>query len=264
MKEEILKIQNHIQPLKEQLLNHRIYNSIQSIDHLNIFMQHHIFAVWDFMSLLKFLQINLTSVSLPWMPKGNPNVRRFINEIVLGEESDIYQDHSISHFELYMLAMKQCGTDTSQINNFLKYIHSGNSIEQALINSLVPDSAIRFVNSTFNFINNGKPHEVASAFTFGREDLIPDMFRALVNDLNRQFPDKVEIFKYYLDRHIEVDEGDHGPLAIQMIMEMCSNDMVKWEEVKRAAYSALKARISLWDGICFAIETKQKLYENNV
>jgi hypothetical protein len=103
MSKHIEKLKEEITPLRSQLIGHPLYAKIKTIDHLNVFMEHHVFAVWDFMSLLKSLQRNLTCVNLPWVPVGNPQTRYLINEIVLGEESDVdEQGLRTSHFELYL------------------------------------------------------------------------------------------------------------------------------------------------------------------
>ena len=61
--------------LRNQLVNHPVYANIKDLDGLKCFMESHVYAVWDFMSLLKALQINLTCVSLPWVPVGNAATR---------------------------------------------------------------------------------------------------------------------------------------------------------------------------------------------
>src|SRR6266481_6923176 len=120
MNEHLEKIKKATEPLRQQIINHKVYSAINNIDDLKIFMQYHVFAVWDFMSLLKALQNNLTCTSVPWFPKGSADTRRLINEIVVGEESDVDSfDNRKSHFELYLEAMQQCGADTSQIEKFI-------------------------------------------------------------------------------------------------------------------------------------------------
>jgi hypothetical protein len=89
MNEQIEKIRKSIAPLREEIINHPVYSSIKDIDDLRVFMEFHVYAVWDFMSLLKTLQNNLTCTTVPWFPKGSADTRHLINEIVVGEESDI-------------------------------------------------------------------------------------------------------------------------------------------------------------------------------
>jgi hypothetical protein len=244
------ELESAISPLRNQLVNHPVYASIKNLDHLKLFMESHVYAVWDFMSLLKALQINLTCVSLPWMPVGNAGTRYLINEIVTGEESDVDQHgNRMSHFELYMKAMQQAGANTNPISLLTEELNKGKSIDACLQLDSIPEGARQFMSYTFQTIATNKPHLMAAVFTFGREDLIPDMFISLIKELKKQFPDKVDIFQYYIERHIEVDGGHHADLAHQMTMELCGDDEQKWKEATQAVSQALKVRIALWDSI---------------
>lgn len=248
MHPNIKKIQKNIEPLRQQIINHKVYAAINKIEDLQIFMEHHIYAVWDFMSLLKSLQINLTCTSLPWFPVGDAISRQLINEIVAGEESDIDAEGNIkSHFELYLEAMKQSGANVEPINNFLISLKQGMNLAMAFELNQVPTAARNFVTSTFSTINSGKVHLCASSFTFGREDLIPNMFLSIVNDLNSAQPEKVSIFKYYLDRHIEIDGDHHSHLALAMTEKLCEKNQIFWLEAEETAKQALQKRIDLWD-----------------
>ena len=246
----LTQLQNDIAPLREQLIAHPLYASFDTIDDLHIFMQHHIFAVWDFMSLLKSLQRNLTCTTLPWMPVGNANTRYLINEIVTGEESDIDEDGiRTSHFELYLKAMDQAGCDCSAIISLFEQLSKVKEFNVALANTQMPEAAREFVKHTFTTIATGKSFLQAAVFTFGREDLIPGMFIEMVKKLNQQMPGKVTTFLYYLERHIEVDGDHHSHLAYDMTAELCGDDNNKWTEATEAVKGSLTARIALWDGI---------------
>lgn len=244
------KLEKEISGYRQQLVDHPVYAEIRDLDGLGAFMESHVYAVWDFMSLLKALQINLTSVTLPWMPVGNPATRYLINEIVTGEESDVDEKGSrTSHFELYLKAMEQAGADMLPIQTLINELVLGTPIQQALELEIIPQAARKFMQFTFDTIASGKPHLMAAVFTFGREDLIPDMFISLIKELKKQFPDKVDIFQYYVERHIEVDGGHHGELALQMTEELCGDDTSKWQEATEAVKQGLSARIQLWDAI---------------
>ncbi|PWS27187.1 heme oxygenase [Pedobacter yonginense] len=260
MHPNISKIQQNIAPLRQQIINHKVYSAISDLEDLQIFMEHHIFAVWDFMSLLKALQINLTCTTLPWFPVGDAVTRQLINEIVAGEESDVDADGNIkSHFELYIDAMRQCGANVEPISNFLLSLQKGRDFEMAFELAQVPDEAKAFVNATFETINSGKTHLQAASFTFGREDLIPNMFFSMVNDLNSTQPEKVSIFKYYLERHIEVDGDHHSHLALAMTEKLCSENEDYWMEAEETTKIALQKRIDLWDAAYKAIESRKVL-----
>jgi hypothetical protein len=244
-------IEQRIAPLRDQLARHPLYAAIRTIKHLRIFMQSHVFAVWDFMSMLKSLQRALTSVDLPWVPTAHPVSRRFINEIVLGEESDEYEGRSLSHFEIYLEAMRRAGASTGAIERTLeaaKDCHGDlNFLDRAL--TIAPAPARHFVQTTFRIIREGSVSAQAAAFTFGREETIPEMFRALVRDLNYELEGDLSRFVWYLERHIKVDGAEHGPISRRMVADLCGNDPVLWAGAAQAAEDALRARRALWDGI---------------
>jgi hypothetical protein len=219
-------------------------------------MQSHVFAVWDFMSLLKTLQAQLTCTTIPWAPTPFPASRRFINEIVCGEESDLFEGRPISHFELYLEAMQQAQADTTPIRSLLSDVAHGMFTPSTLDG---PAAANAFVRSTFYVIHSGNLAATAAAFTFGREDVIPDIFRNLVRDLNASNSGDLSKFVWYLDRHIEVDSEDHGPLALRMVADLCANDDYRWEQATLAAEAALEARLALWDGILAEIQATDLL-----
>lgn len=243
-----------IEPYKKAITQHKVYSLIRQPAHLHIFMEYHVYAVWDFMSLLKALQNELTCTTIPWFPKGNADTRFLINEIVVGEESDV--DHAgirKSHFEMYLDAMHQIGADTRVIEQFLAELSQTHDLDTALNNSIIPIEAQEFVRFTFQLIESKKAYLQSAIFTFGREDLIPDMFYAIIQDLHLQAPEKMSIFKYYLERHIEVDGDHHSQLALQMTSHLCGSDPAKWEEAEKAVIEALKRRIQLWDGVYNAL-----------
>jgi hypothetical protein len=250
MQFEVENLKEKIKEARVQLLLHPVYAQINNLDGLKNFTQFHVFAVWDFMSLLKSLQIGLTCVALPWVPVGSANTRYLINEIVLGEESDVDEhDNRISHFELYLKAMRQMGTPTNLIDALINEINHGHSIEQAIQLAPLPDKVKKFLLYTFEIAQNAPLHVKAAVFTFGREDLIPDMFTAILNKIYKDHPDQVAIFKYYIERHIEVDGGHHSQLALEMVAELCGNDAMKWAEATSASLKALEMRSLLWDAI---------------
>ena len=174
MSKRIEALKTSIGLVRDRLIGHPIYQSIQSPAALRTFMEHHIYAVWDFMSLLKALQQSLTCVTSPWVPIGSANTRYLINEIVIGEESDVDERGlRTSHFELYLRAMEQAGADTGPVLGMVEALVAGKALAEVL-DTEVPDGRNRdFLDFTFGTIATGDVHRIAAVFTFGREDLIP-------------------------------------------------------------------------------------------
>lgn len=258
--ERIEKIERGIDHLREQLTVHRMYEKLTTLEDVRLFMGEHIFPVWDFMSLLKALQMHLTTVTVPWVPKPSGVLARFINEIVHGEESDINEvGEPKSHFEMYIDAMDEVGADTTQIKAFIDLINAGHSVSDATDGVKMSKAAREFLNFTFEVIATGKPHAIASAFTFGREDIIPDMFLEIVKNAEKEDTKKsYNKLIYYLNRHIEIDGGEHGPLSLKLISELCGDDDEKWDETLSVAIQSLEYRVALWDAVADIIEAKRK------
>lgn len=243
-------VRARIAPYRQRLLAHPLYTRMDSLADIRRFMSAHAFAVWDFMSLLKRLQRELTCVDVPWVPVGDAEVRFLINEIVCGEESDVDpRGGRISHLDLYLRAMEDAGADSSAVRLALATVKAGGTTGAALRQAGVPAASAAFSGATFALATGGRIHEVAAAFTFGREDLIPDMFPELVSRLSREHPGKLDTFRYYLERHIEVDGGHHGAISLRMVELLCGEDDTRWEQATQAAQAAIEARLGLWDGI---------------
>ena len=249
MNTRIEKLKKTIEPLRQEIINHKVYSAIKDIDDLKVFMQFHVYAVWDFMSLLKTLQSNLTCTAVPWFPKGSADTRYLINEIVVGEESDVdLQGARKSHFEIYLDAMNQCGADTSKIQLFTEMLKNTGDFKNAYLTSNTPKEAQDFVDFTFKVIESGKAYLQAAIFTFGREDLIPGMFISIINEMHKNFPNDISIFKYYIERHIEIDGDHHSHLAMQMTSNLCKDDEDLWHEAEESVINSLKQIIEFWNG----------------
>jgi pyrroloquinoline quinone (PQQ) biosynthesis protein C len=239
---------------RRRLIVHPLYSRIDSAAALRRFMEFHVYAVWDFQSLLKAMQRSLTCTSLPWLPTADREARRLVNEIVLDEESDeLPEGGHASHFELYLESMQAAGADTGPVEGLLAAIAAGRPLDEALDSSDVPPAAAEFIRRSFAVIASDSAHRITAAFTFGREDVIPDMFRQLVSQLADQNPDTWGRFRFYLERHIAHDDACHAPACRRIIGRMCGNDTAKWAEASATARECLEARIALWDAIAAEI-----------
>ncbi|MGH8416857.1 MAG: DUF3050 domain-containing protein [Pseudomonas sp.] len=243
--------------IQKQLLNrkklelsaHPIFSEIDSLDVLRRFMEAHVFAVWDFMSLTKRLQQELSCTRLPWLPPKDPEAARLINEIVLGEESDDRLDHGhYSHFELYLDAMREVGASTAQVERFVELQKEGVHYETALDSVNAGKAEARFVRDTLDTVLNAPAHSVAAAFLHGRESVIPQMFQSILDEWGIT-ADEAPTFRYYLERHIEVDSEDHGPAAESLLERLVGGSQEREKQVYEAAIAAVESRIALWDAL---------------
>lgn len=241
------RLEQLLQEKKTALANHSVFAEIDSLAVLRRFMETHVFAVWDFMSLTKRLQQELTCIRLPWLPPQDPKAARLINEIVLGEESDDRLDHGhYSHFELYLDAMREVGARTDCIERFVSLQREGLHHHTALRQCGASEAAQQFVGQTLETALNAPAHAVAAAFLHGRESVIPGMFQRILDDwgiTGSQAP----TFRYYLQRHIEVDAEDHGPAAAQLLARLVAGDRQREQEVYAAAIAAVESRLAFWD-----------------
>jgi len=241
--------------LQQELDAHAIYAELRDLADLRVFMQHHVYSVWDFMFLIKYLQRQVAPTEVPWMPVGDPAVRYFINQLVLEEESDRVEiagtDSYSSHFEYYCRSMNEIGADGERPQRFLAMVRE-QGLDRALYSDLVPLPARYFSETTFCFIREDKPHAAAAALAVGRERVIPAMFRRLIEQMGIT-PDQAPSFHFYLNRHIHLDEDFHGPLSMRLLDELCGDDPKRLEEAETAAEEAVCARLRFWDGVLDAV-----------
>jgi hypothetical protein len=240
----------HFPQLHARLEAHPLYLRIQTEDHLRTFMRHHVFCVWDFQSLLKSLQQELTCIQVPWTPTPDGEARRLVNELVLDEESDEGPDgRYYSHFEMYLEAMHRCGADTGPIDVVVQGVARGESLDRLLQRAAVPLPVAQFVRGTLSIAQSGSAGARVAAFAYGREDIIPQMFVQLVARLATQQPERWSWFRYYLERHIAFDGERHGPMSRALLARLCGEDPALWDEARRVAEACLESRLAMWDCI---------------
>lgn len=235
-----IEVPEKLTHLKNELSKHPLFARLKDQASLRIFMQSHVFAVWDFMSLLKSLQREISCVEVPWRPSQySKQAVRLVNQIVLGEESDLdEQGMPMDHFSMYLEAMNEVGANTAPIREFLATLDM----------NLLPSHVLPFVSFNLELATKAPAHQVAGAFLFGREDLIPSMFDGILGELDSKHTQCPKL-KYYLARHIELDGDEHGPLALSMLQELTGGDQQKMNEAFDVGIESLKLRHSLWDGV---------------
>lgn len=218
---------------------------LHTIAQLQQFMQHHVYAVWDFTLLLKALQQQLSSA-------GHPQAIALIAQLASEEESDWLPEHcggpcQLSHFEIYLLAMEEIGADTAAIRAVID-LAAREGLAAALAHPAIPAPSRRFMASTQAVIRSGQAHLMAAAFCYGREQLVPALFRQLRQQLTAadlQAP----TLAWYLDRHIDLDGDQHGALAERMVLDLCGDNQAAQHEVMALRPLVERERAVFWSGI---------------
>ena len=246
-----------IAPLQKRLAEHPVYDRMRTLEDVQVFMSHHIFAVWDFMTLLKSLQARLTSMTLPWRPVGDGAIRRLINELVLTEESDeVGSGQYASHYEIYLQAMAQAGASSAPVESLVESWATSSSAAEVVAAAELPEPVRDFVSHTWRVAVTLEDHSVAAALCLGNEPLLPTSFERLVASLPPSAATTLTGFQGYLSRHIEVDGDVHNTPSLRMLSLLCGDDDQKWKDALVVAQTTLEARVALWDGVVTALDRK--------
>ena len=250
-RESLALAEKRLALVTQRLNSHPVFTRIRTVEHLRTFMSWHVFPVWDFMSLLKRLQNDLSCTTVPWVPPKDIALARLVNDIVAAEETDQHPDTGTysSHFDLYLSAMREVDASVAQAERFVSLVRaSGGDYESALVQVGVPAPVAEFVRYTLSVAIDGETPEVLGSFFHGREKVIPDMFQAIVDNLGIS-PAECPIFHYYLERHIELDGDDHGPAAERMLHALYADSPAEMLKLLNCAVRSVEQRIALWDAL---------------
>ena len=234
--------------LKQEIIAHPLFANKLEPRHICKFMESHIFAVWGFMSILKSLQKLITPNNLPWMPNKNTmnGLVNFVNEIILCEESDYIEGIGyISHFEIYLLAMKNMGARTDQLDKLTSIIADKGYNKKYLDDIDASDEVKSFLKHDMEVSMNGTLPEIVGAFTLGREKVIPNMFGYILPAIKETSTSGHLIT--YLERHIDIDGDRHGPLSMKLLDASCDKNQLSLAYA--TAVKSLELRLLVWDKV---------------
>lgn len=265
MTDRIDQLTKRLLPLTTKIVNHPLYTDISSVGNLKLFMSEHVFAVWDFMCLLKELHRRIVSTSSPWFPPKDALSANLISSILVEEEGDITEDGNYaSHFDIYLSAMEKIGADTRPINELLMALVNGCNIQDAIELVHLRSGTKQFVLTTFSFFERPL-HELAAAFVYGREGITSAMFTPMLERLKTNLNNGQEQYStlvYYFKRHIDLDGNEHFPKALKMLDNLIGNDEKKIIEAEQAAVRALNARIEFLTDIHMCLQREYAVAVN--
>jgi hypothetical protein len=253
----------NVNAIRDCMVRHPVFAEIRDINSLRIFMEAHVFAVWDFMSLVKRLQRDLTCVALPWLPPRDRRAAQLINQIVLGEETDISPSgEPISHLELYLAAMREVGANSKNFELFKSALASGAPLETAFDCAAAPAFVRDFTTYTLEVAREAPLPVVMASLFLGREEVVPAMFSSLLKGWCVDAA-RAPMFVYYLERHIKVDGGEHVPAA-RAILDDAIGGNPRWRvKVLTAAHESIQARIGFWDGLLGSLRNRRQAHSDD-
>lgn len=246
-------IADRIMDISTELKTHPLYSKFSDKrtvqKRIRTYMEYQVWCVWDFMALLKSIQQKLIPTSIAWTPPEYASLGRYLYDVLRTEETDVSnepgKDHA-SHFEAYLNAMQEAGADIEPISDFIAELKKGIPVDDAIAMARMPEPSREFVTNTMKHIK-GKVHESVAVFCLSREGIIPEMFTTFTESLVNE--EGFTKFRWYLDRHIELDSSSHGPLSVKLFKTMVGNDKTKLYEALDATLNALQARKNLLDAI---------------
>lgn len=237
---KITLLEKKLSTLHEELSGHDVYKNLLNIQNLRVFMEYHVFAVWDFMTLLKGIQKNITCTQIPWRPSTYPKeLVRLVNSMVLDEESDIdHNNEACDHFSLYVRAMEELGADSKPIKSFLKNL----DIDQLTM------PLREFVQFNITMAQSYPLHILVGVFYFGRENLIAKIFEPILENLKSFSHNTIpKSLIYYLQRHVELDGSTHSTQCKKLLETVCMDNPKSYQEALSFGIQACLLRKKLWD-----------------
>jgi hypothetical protein len=127
-----------------------------------------------------------------------------------------------------------------------------------MLHPAIPEPSRRFMQSTRSLIESGQPHHLAAAFCYGRELLVPDLFRALLDQVHLHQL-HAPTLSWYFERHISLDGDNHGPLAEQMVAELCEGRLGTLSEVDAVRKRVIRERDAFWESIAAVLQQASDL-----
>ncbi len=242
--------------LRKQIIEHDAFKNIKTQNDLTIYMEHHIFQVWDFMIILKAIQFWMNNIYKEWYtnfscwhPRIPWRFTRLINEICLDEETDSELNNK-SHFEYYLKAMKQSWADSFYVEKTLNYIKHHYMKDQELewlnhFPSPWVEEHFRYMREIANITKEPELllFKPLASFTLCREWLIPEFFTSIVKNIEPEFWESNEYLIKYLDRHIELDWEEHYIKWNQLLSYFLTFSNV--DDALEAVIKSLKLRLKV-------------------
>ena len=199
--DHLSELQKQIKPLRDQLMDHPLYISIREKEDLRIFMEGHVYAVWDFASLINGLCTRLTHLG-DHSELDNESLLALLSAITnQGPETE---GKPFGLFSDYRNAMQLAGASTFEIDDLVNRVRQGTPPERAILDSKLPGYVVQFLDHTFSILRENNLVVMAATFAFGRGGLIPELFSRMVDKRVQEGDESLTGLQAYLNGYIEV------------------------------------------------------------
>jgi len=236
------------------VIEHPVYRLLTTVPSVVRFMELQVWCVWDFMFLAKAVQRAVGCYEVPWVPPRDCSLVATINAIVGSEEADMGPDGTYqSHFEIYVAAMRQAGADTGPVGRAVELVREGVSTDEALRRAGAPDASRAFVGETLELCV-AAAHVRVAALCIGREELVPQMFTAMLSSGVSEDP-RLGAFLWYVRRHVNLDSESHGPLSAKLFRRVVGLGRGQLQEAVEGGLRAVRARRRYLDAIHDVIQS---------
>ncbi len=239
-----------VQPLRKQIVHHDIFQQLDSLEHLQLFMESHAFVVWEDLSIVRAFQKSKNKDFVPWALRENAAQMRSLYATLLLAEADLdMEGKPQNHLDLYIQAMEEVGANTSKIGLLMRYLEQGvpwvDAVSSLRINPRYKEGIIHLLRH----LELAEAHHLYALFGFARLHQIPPLLEATALDLAEQHPEHVATFVYYLEQARQYMCLQEDVLMAQMLTEQCGQDKEKWDSCTRLVAEVLQWRIKVLDSI---------------
>ncbi|CAG9319831.1 unnamed protein product [Blepharisma stoltei] len=257
-----------LKPLRTDLVSAYSSIKLESLPATRVYMKNFIYQAWAVISTLKALRSKLSPSTVPWYPPEDENSVRYINEILLDEETDVAgqpQQYS-SHYNLFIKAMREANGFSEPMETLVTDLRQGMAWDKAFIKNkdqykhIISPSTFKYVENEIGIAMNGDLHQIAGFFFLGREETVPDLFSGFVKSLNEKEVN-APLFKSYIQRHIDLDGDLHAPLGEKITQRVCKEDPKMWKEVYEAGKLGITDDLNFAKGVTKMIGKPLTLYE---
>ena len=229
------------------LESHRLYTALTRREALATFTEYHVVCAWSYNALLRSLQRDIFTQSLPINSDAHKEAIRILSEVAIEEQANESDDGQfISHLELYLDAMEDLGANTAPIIGFFDILAGGVGAAKAVEYADFCPEVAAYARTTVRLLER-QFHERAAGLFYEGEYFIPDRFLHQLNRLTPAVP--VDRLLEYFDGHIEGLKRPGYSAAGRLVEIFTADDEILSEEAEQVGEQVMRQRVHLWNTV---------------